>query len=85
MDSHPWETIVKAAWRKYPNPMNTGVIGVDVIKRKSCNGIMYTHRLVSSEWGFPKWSQRVSIWLSYAILVLAIVQIAITCFRRLNN
>lgn len=55
--NHPWETVAQAAWRKYPNPMNPNVIGTDVIDRKVINGILHTHRLVSSKWGFPKWAQ----------------------------
>ncbi|XP_022110483.1 PRELI domain containing protein 3A-like [Acanthaster planci] len=31
---HPWETVAKAAWRKYPNPMNNSVVGVDVVERR---------------------------------------------------
>ncbi|XP_015584734.1 protein slowmo isoform X2 [Cephus cinctus] len=55
--NHPWETVTQAAWRKYPNPMNPAVIGTDVIDRKVVNGVLHTHRLVSSKWGFPKWAQ----------------------------
>nr|CAD7459661.1 unnamed protein product [Timema tahoe] len=54
---HPWETVAQAAWRKYPNPMNTAVIGTDIVDRKVVDGILHTHRLVSSIWGFPRWAQ----------------------------
>ncbi|XP_043467242.1 protein slowmo [Leptopilina heterotoma] len=57
--NHPWETVAQAAWRKYPNPMNPAVIGTDVIERKVENGVLHTHRLVSSKWGFPKWAQAI--------------------------
>ncbi|XP_059617351.1 protein slowmo [Phlebotomus argentipes] len=56
--NHPWETVTQAAWRKYPNPMNQGVIGTDVVDRKVVNGVLHTHRLVSSKWYFPKWAQK---------------------------
>ncbi|KAJ8892955.1 hypothetical protein PR048_005536 [Dryococelus australis] len=59
-DCHPWETVAQAAWRKYPNPMNTAVIGTDVVDRKVVGGILHTHRLVSSKWGFPRWAQSMS-------------------------
>lgn len=59
--SHPWETVAQAAWRKYPNPMNPSVIGTDVIDRKVVNGVLVTHRLVESQWSFPRWAQTVSI------------------------
>ncbi|XP_033207605.1 protein slowmo isoform X1 [Belonocnema kinseyi] len=55
--NHPWETVAQAAWRKYPNPMNPAVIGTDVIDRQVVDGVLHTHRLVSSKWGFPKWAQ----------------------------
>lgn len=55
--NHPWETVAQAAWRKYPNPMNPAVVGIDVVDRKVVNGILVTHRLVSSKWFFPRWAQ----------------------------
>lgn len=59
--SHPWETVATAAWRKYPNPHNPAVIGTDVVERKVVDGVLHTHRLVSSIWYFPRWAQAVSI------------------------
>uniref|UniRef100_A0A224XJK4 Putative member of the intramitochondrial sorting protein family n=1 Tax=Panstrongylus lignarius TaxID=156445 RepID=A0A224XJK4_9HEMI len=55
--NHPWETVAQAAWRKYPNPMNPAVIGTDVVDRKVVEGVLHTHRLVSSKWGLPRWVQ----------------------------
>ncbi|KZC07172.1 PREDICTED: protein slowmo [Dufourea novaeangliae] len=52
---HPWETVVKAACRKYPNPCNPCVLGTDVIDRRVRDGVLYSHRLVTSEWRFPTW------------------------------
>lgn len=63
--SHPWETVAQAAWRKYPNPMNPAVIGTDVVERKVVDGVLITHRLVSSKWFFPRWAQAVSIHKKY--------------------
>lgn len=57
--NHPWETVAQAAWRKYPNPINTAVIGTDVVERTVIDGVLHTHRLVSSRWYFPKWAQRI--------------------------
>lgn len=53
---HPWETVTQAAWRKYPNPMNPAVEAIDIVDRKVCNGILKTHRLISSKWGLPSWA-----------------------------
>ncbi|KAK9709745.1 PRELI-like family [Popillia japonica] len=55
--NHPWETVATAAWRKYPNPHNPAVIGTDVVERRVVNGVLHTHRLVSSKWYFPRWAQ----------------------------
>ncbi|XP_036177872.1 PRELI domain containing protein 3A isoform X4 [Myotis myotis] len=51
---HPWDTVIKAAMRKYPNPMNPCVVGVDVLERSvdRC-GRLHSHRLLSTEWGLP--------------------------------
>jgi len=57
--NHPWETVAQAAWRKYPNPMNPAVLGTDVVERKVVNGVLHTHRLVSSTWYFPRWAQSI--------------------------
>ncbi|NXT89619.1 PLD3A protein, partial [Anhinga rufa] len=52
--SHPWDTVIKAAMRKYPNPMNPCVVGVDVLDRSLDNqGRLHSHRLLSTEWGLP--------------------------------
>lgn len=40
--------------RKYPNPMNPNVIGVDVLDRSlDTEGRLHSHRLLSTEWGLP--------------------------------
>ncbi|XP_059832439.1 PRELI domain containing protein 3A isoform X5 [Hypanus sabinus] len=53
-DSHPWETVIKAAMRKYPNPMNPNVVGVDVLERNlDTRGRLHSQRLLCTEWGIP--------------------------------
>lgn len=40
--------------RKYPNPMNPNVTGVDVLERNlDEGGRLHSHRLLSTEWGLP--------------------------------
>jgi len=52
--NHPWETVTKAAMQKYPNPMNPGVFGVDVLDRGvDTAGRLHSTRLLSTEWGLP--------------------------------
>lgn len=52
---HPWEKVAQAAWRKYPNPMNPYVTAIDVLDRKVEQGVLHTHRIISSRWGLPSW------------------------------
>lgn len=40
--------------------MNPAVVGTDVVERNVVNGVLHTHRIVSSKWYFPKWAQAVS-------------------------
>lgn len=61
--SYPWETVIKAAMRKYPNPMNPNVVGVDVLDRNlDSEGRLHSHRLLSTEWGLPGIVRAVSHW-----------------------
>jgi len=54
--NHPWETVVLAAWRKYPNPMNPNVVGIDTVERSvDTQGTLRSHRLMSTEWGLSSW------------------------------
>lgn len=54
---HPWDVVARAACRKYPNPLNTAVLGTDVIDRKVIDGVLYSHKLVTSMWRFPGWAK----------------------------
>lgn len=54
--NHPWETIALANWRKYPNPMNPHVVGVDTLERTvDKTGSLRTHRLMTTEWSLASW------------------------------
>lgn len=56
---HAWDTVVTAAWRKYPNPHNPAVVGLDVVDRKvDHRGILCSHRLLSTAWNLPGWCTR---------------------------
>lgn len=60
-NSHPWETVIKAAMQKYPNPMNPSVFGVDVLDRSvDTQGRLHSTRLLSTEWGLPSMAKSVS-------------------------
>ena len=59
---HNWETVVKAAWKKYPNPMNPAVVGIDVLDRYvDKKGVLKSHRLMTTRWGLPEWAKKVKI------------------------
>jgi hypothetical protein len=57
---HPWEEVVQGALRKYPNPFNSSVKGLDVVERKvDSDGVLRTHRLMSTCWNLPSWSSAI--------------------------
>jgi len=57
--SHPWETVTQAMWRKYPNPLNPHVIGVDIVDRRvTPEGILISERLMTTEWGLANWVKK---------------------------
>lgn len=54
--SHPWDTVVQAAVRKYPNPLSPYVTGVDVLDREvTQKGVLKSHRVLTTQWGLPNW------------------------------
>jgi len=55
---HSWETVTEGQWQKYPNPHNQAVIGTDVVDRRVENGVLHSHRIISSDWGLADWAQR---------------------------
>jgi len=55
--NHSWEMVTQAAWRKYPNPLNTSVVAIDIVDRKIKEGRLHSHRLLTTQWGVPKWAQ----------------------------
>jgi len=54
--NHPWDTVVHAAWRKYPNPINPAVTGIDVLKRHvTDDGVLRSERLIQTQFNIPSW------------------------------
>jgi hypothetical protein len=66
--THPWEIVAQSVWKKYPSLTNPVIIGIDVLDRKVIDGVLHTHRLISSKWSFPRWAQPIfgSTRLTYA-------------------
>jgi len=53
---HPWEKVAYGAWRKYPNPVNPAVTGIDVIDRHvDRNGLLQSQRLMQTTFDIPSW------------------------------
>ncbi|EFO25006.1 hypothetical protein LOAG_03479 [Loa loa] len=53
---HPWDTVAHAAWRKYPNPMNCAVIGIDVLEQHPLvDGSLRSERIIQSHFPIPAW------------------------------
>jgi hypothetical protein len=57
--NHSWDNVVKAALKKYPNPLNPNVIGVDVIDRHVDGHMIKSHRLLTTKWSLPQWTNKV--------------------------
>ncbi|XP_052230869.1 PRELI domain containing protein 3B-like isoform X2 [Dreissena polymorpha] len=56
----PWDLVVRAQFRKYPNEFNNAVEGVDVVERRvDKTGTLYSHRLLSTRWGLPGWATKI--------------------------
>ena len=52
---HPWETVVHAAFRKYPNPMNKAITAIDVVRQDVDKGVIKSERLLQSRFHIPSW------------------------------
>ncbi|WKX92057.1 hypothetical protein Q1695_010245 [Nippostrongylus brasiliensis] len=57
---HDWETVVTAAWRKYPNPMNQGVTGMDVLRQSLSAGKLLSERIIQSHFHIPSWATKLT-------------------------
>jgi len=53
--NYPWQSVIQGQFRKYPNPHNPAVTGMDVFHRHVTGGVLHSHRIVTSKWGFPNW------------------------------
>lgn len=56
--NHNWETVVSASLKKYPNPITTAVVGIDVLDRRVNCGVLKSKRVILSEWSLPNWARR---------------------------
>jgi hypothetical protein len=57
--NHSWDNVIKAQINKYPNPLNPGVIGIDVIERRIEQHTISSHRLFITKWNIPEWFHKV--------------------------
>lgn len=57
---HPWETVVHAAFRKYPNPMNRAVTAIDVVSQDVDKGVIKSERLLQSQFSIPSWATKLT-------------------------
>ena len=54
--SHCWDRVTQAVWRKYPNDLNPNVKTMDVLERHvDEQGQLHTTRLVGTEGFLPSW------------------------------
>lgn len=86
VNSHPWETVTKAAMQKYPNPMNPGVIGVDVLDRGiDKQGRLHSKRLLSTEWGLPSIVKSVSVKILFIFFCFFLLVLFTSLVLRVKN
>ena len=53
---------MNAAWRKYPNPVNTAITGIDVLRQElSKEGVLRSERIIQSHFPIPSWVTKVVI------------------------
>jgi len=54
---HSWDRVGHAAWRKYPNPINPAVTGIDVLHRQvdANTGMLCSRRILQTKWDVPSW------------------------------
>lgn len=57
---HPWHTVVHAAYRKYPNPESENVVGLDVLRQRIRNGVLFTERIFRTRFGAPGWAVKLT-------------------------
>ncbi|KAI6203440.1 PRELI/MSF1 domain-containing protein [Aphelenchoides besseyi] len=57
---HPWTTVVNAAFRKYPNPMNGAIKGIDVVDQNIDAGVLKTERVLQSHFHIPSWATKLT-------------------------
>lgn len=62
--NHNWETVVKASLKKYPNPITTAIVGIDVLDRKldtnnASGQTLKSKRIILSEWSLPNWAKQI--------------------------
>ncbi|EGT31826.1 hypothetical protein CAEBREN_09876 [Caenorhabditis brenneri] len=57
---HEWETVAMAAFKKYPNPLNRAVTGIDVVKQTLEAGKILTERIIQSHFSIPSWATKLT-------------------------
>uniref|UniRef100_A0A915D9U7 PRELI/MSF1 domain-containing protein n=1 Tax=Ditylenchus dipsaci TaxID=166011 RepID=A0A915D9U7_9BILA len=57
---HPWHTVVNAAYRKYPNPMNRSITAIDVVQQSVDDGVLKTERVLQSQFSIPSWASKLT-------------------------
>uniref|UniRef100_A0A914DEY3 PRELI/MSF1 domain-containing protein n=1 Tax=Acrobeloides nanus TaxID=290746 RepID=A0A914DEY3_9BILA len=57
---HPWNIVANAAYRKYPNPVNENITGIDVLQQDLKNGVLQSERLLQSHFSIPGWASKLT-------------------------
>lgn len=49
-----------AAFRKYPNPSNTSITAIDVVRQDVDQGVIKSERLLQSRFHIPSWATKLT-------------------------
>jgi len=80
--SYPWELMVEAAYRKYPNPHNPNVKSLDTLERReNTPRRLFSHRLFCTVWSVPPLVLKVSVHV--ILLIICVGYVHCVCWYRL--
>src|SRR3989338_6267227 len=65
-----WKNVTYAFWKKYPNPLLSHVIDIDILDRHiDDKGCLHTTRLITCKYNVPKWISNIVGGKNYAYVL----------------
>uniref|UniRef100_A0A915J1Z7 PRELI/MSF1 domain-containing protein n=1 Tax=Romanomermis culicivorax TaxID=13658 RepID=A0A915J1Z7_ROMCU len=68
---YPWDNVVRAFWKRYPNSYSGHVIHEDTILRRFINeaGLLFTKKFIVKTNPLPRWARHLGINITHAGIV----------------